>query len=193
MRHFYCEERLWQRLEWLSRRAGHSVDDLVNDALGRYLRARLRETRSAETQSARSPSPSPAPRQKSPIPRSASQPRSPAPQKPPPIPRPPEPRSPRPEPKPQSLTLIFNGQRIAIAGECFVIGRVAKLCNLVIKDGNIFRRYVAIICFNGAYYLKDVGSTNGIQHRGMRIDNKRIDEGDVFQICDYELSFSYHE
>jgi hypothetical protein len=25
----------------------------------------------------------------------------------------------------------------------------------------------------------------------MRIDNKRIDEGDVFHICEHELRFSY--
>ena len=25
----------------------------------------------------------------------------------------------------------------------------------------------------------------------MRIDNKRIDEGDVFHLCDYELRFTY--
>ena len=60
---------------------------------------------------------------------------------------------------------------------------MAKLCNLVIKDGNISRRHAAIIRSNGAYYFKDVGSTNGIQHRGMRIDNKRIDEGDVFHMA----------
>src|SRR3569623_1517087 len=39
--------------------------------------------------------------------------------------------------------------------------------------------------------LKDVGSTNGIDYKGMRIDNKRIDEGDVFHLCDYELRFTY--
>jgi pSer/pThr/pTyr-binding forkhead associated (FHA) protein len=44
---------------------------------------------------------------------------------------------------------------------------------------------------NGAYYIKDLGSTNGIDYNGVRIDNKRIEEGDVFTICDYELRFTY--
>ena len=39
--------------------------------------------------------------------------------------------------------------------------------------------------------IEDLGSTNGIEYNGMRIDNKRIEEGDVFHICDYELRFSY--
>jgi hypothetical protein len=25
----------------------------------------------------------------------------------------------------------------------------------------------------------------------MRIDNKRIDEGDIFHLCDYEIRFTY--
>ncbi len=44
---------------------------------------------------------------------------------------------------------------------------------------------------NGTFYIKDLGSTNGIDYKGMRIDNKRIDEGDVFHLCDYELRFTY--
>ena len=44
---------------------------------------------------------------------------------------------------------------------------------------------------NGAYYLKDLGSTNGVEFQGRRFDSKRIDEGDLFRICDYELRFTY--
>ena len=44
---------------------------------------------------------------------------------------------------------------------------------------------------NGAYYIKDLGSTNGIDFQGTRIDNKQIDEGDIYTICDYELRFTY--
>jgi hypothetical protein len=41
------------------------------------------------------------------------------------------------------------------------------------------------------YYIKDLGSTAGIVYRGMRIDNKRIDEGDVFHLGEYELRFTF--
>ena len=49
----------------------------------------------------------------------------------------------------------------------------------------------AVVRRNGTYFIKDLGSTNGIDFKGMRIDNKRIDEGDTFFICDYELKFTY--
>ena len=66
-----------------------------------------------------------------------------------------------------------------------------KSSDLPIKDGNISRKHAAVIRRNGTYFIKDLGSTNGIDFKGMRIDNKRIDEGDVFHLCDYELRFTY--
>ena len=70
-------------------------------------------------------------------------------------------------------------------------GAASKTSDLAIKDGNISRKHAAVIRRNGMFYIKDLGSTNGIDYKGMRIDNKRIDEGDVFHICDYELRFTY--
>lgn len=90
-----------------------------------------------------------------------------------------------------TLYLIFNGQRIPITKEQFIIGRGLKTSDLAIKDGNISRKHAAIIYHNGAYYIKDLGSVNGIEFAGKRIDSKRIDEADVFHICDYELRFTY--
>ena len=69
--------------------------------------------------------------------------------------------------------------------------RIASINDLPIKDGNISRKHAAVIRRNGTYFIKDLGSTNGIDYKGMRIDNKRIDEGDVFHLCDYELRFTY--
>jgi hypothetical protein len=89
------------------------------------------------------------------------------------------------------LFLMFNGQRYPVAKDQFIIGRGSKTSDLAIKDGNISRKHAAVIRRNGTFYIKDLGSTNGIDYKGMRIDNKRIDEGDVFHLCDYELRFTY--
>ena len=89
------------------------------------------------------------------------------------------------------LTLIFQGRKIPITSGQFIIGRGSKASDLAIKDANISRKHAAIIFHNGAYYLKDLGSTNGIEYKGQQVDSKRIDEGDVFSICGYELHFTY--
>src|SRR4030095_9796867 len=90
-----------------------------------------------------------------------------------------------------TLFLIYNGQRYPVTKDQFIIGRRRKASDLPIKDGNISRKHAAVIRRNGTFYIKDLGSTNGIDYKGMRIDNKRIDEGDVFHLCDYELRFTY--
>jgi hypothetical protein len=90
-----------------------------------------------------------------------------------------------------TLYLVFNSQKFPINKDQFIIGRGSKTSDLPIKDGNISRKHAAVIRRNGTFYIKDLGSTNGIDYKGMRIDNKRIDEGDVFHLCDYELRFTY--
>ncbi|MGD8859441.1 MAG: FHA domain-containing protein [Myxococcales bacterium] len=89
------------------------------------------------------------------------------------------------------LYIIFNGQKIPVTKDEFIIGRGSKSADLAIKDGNISRRHAAVVWHNGAHYLKDLGSTNGVEFQGRRFDSKRIEEGDLFRLCDYELQFTY--
>lgn len=101
-----------------------------------------------------------------------------------------------PPPPPEASTgaplfLVFDNQKYRIDKDQFIIGRGTKSSDLPIKDGNISRKHAAVIRRNGTFFIKDLGSTNGIDFNGMRIDNKRIDEGDVFHICEYELKFTY--
>ena len=117
---------------------------------------------------------------------------APAPTYPPPAaPAPPPPRVDAGMGGSPTLFLMFNGQRYPVTKDQFIIGRGSKTSDLAIKDGNISRKHAAVIRRNGTFYIKDLGSTNGIDYKGMRIDNKRIDEGDVFHLCDYELRFTY--
>ncbi len=91
-----------------------------------------------------------------------------------------------------TLFVIFNGQKFPVAKDEFIIGRGTKTADLPIKDGNISRRHAAVVYHGGAFYMKDLGSTNGVDFQGKKVGTKRIDEGDVFQICDYELRFTYY-
>ncbi len=108
---------------------------------------------------------------------------------PPPLPPAPPPAAPvaaRP-----TLFVIFNGQKMPVTTDEFVVGRSAKTADLAIKDGNISRRHAAVVYHGGAFYMKDLGSTNGVDFQGQKVGTKRIDEGDVFTICEYELRFTY--
>ena len=86
----------------------------------------------------------------------------------------------------------FNGERYTVTKDEFVIGRSSKTADLAIKDGNVSRRHAVIVFRGGRYYIQDLGSTNGVEFNGARIESKPIEEGDIVQICDYELKFSFH-
>ena len=91
----------------------------------------------------------------------------------------------------QTLFLLFNNNRYPIETDRFVIGRGSQNTDLTIRDGNISRQHCAIIHRNNNWYFKDLDSTNGVEYRGNRIESKRIEEGDVFYLCDYPLQFTY--
>ncbi len=101
------------------------------------------------------------------------------------------PSVPPPAPAKPPVYIIFNGQKYPVNKDEFVVGRSSKSADLAIKDGNISRRHAAVVYHGGVYYMKDLGSTNGIDFQGGKIDSRVIQEGDVFQICDYDLRFTY--
>jgi FHA domain len=89
------------------------------------------------------------------------------------------------------LFLVFGNQRYVIDKDQFIIGRGTKSSDLPIRDGNISRKHAVVVRRNGEYFIKDLGSTNGIEYKGERIEGKKIEEGDTFSICDYQLKFTY--
>jgi hypothetical protein len=89
------------------------------------------------------------------------------------------------------LMLVFQGRKVPIVQDQFIIGRGSKSSDLAIKDANISRKHAAVIFHNGAFYMKDLGSTNGVEYKGKPVDSKRIDEGDVFTICGHDIHFTY--
>jgi hypothetical protein len=91
------------------------------------------------------------------------------------------------------LFIVDGERRHPVTSDPFVIGRAAKTSDLAIRDGLVSRKHAAVIFRNGTYYIKDLGSTHGIEFKGMRIDNKRIDEGDMFRLGTHELRFTYRE
>lgn len=190
VREIRCRDRLWQTFEQMSEEQEKSVEELVNDAMTGYAQIAGYET----GVHAQTPAPTPVPlrgaRPQPFIPPAAAR-----------LGRATTTQATRavggPPPVPEGggdtalLYLVFDNQKYRIDKDQFIIGRGTKSSDLPIKDGNISRKHAAVIRRNGTFFIKDLGSTNGIDFNGMRIDNKRIDEGDVFHICEYELKFTY--
>ncbi len=87
------------------------------------------------------------------------------------------------------LVLYYRGQRHEVNKDRFIIGRGKQSSDLTIKDPNVSRQHAMIENLNGQYFMVDMGSTNGIEFNGQRLQRKPIASSDVFNICDHELKF----
>lgn len=203
-----CRDDIWKRVQALAKRKGVSTDEIVQAALIQLFTRKKGASSDANTPhpgppaSARSSGP-PAPSG------SAGRPTLPRPGGGPPpgpppsgrLPPPPSPRASAPPPAPvdaaaasegeRPLYLFFEGNWYTIDQEQFVIGRGSKFSDLPIKDANISRRHCAVVRRNGDYFIKDLGSTNGVEFAGQRVDDHRVEEGNVYYLCDHELRFSF--
>ncbi|MBI4954161.1 MAG: FHA domain-containing protein, partial [Myxococcales bacterium] len=96
-----------------------------------------------------------------------------------------------PPPAGGRLVLYYRGQRHEVNKDRFIIGRGKQSSDLTIKDPNVSRQHAMIECVNGQFFMVDMGSTNGIEFQGQRLQRKLVSGGDVFNICDHELRFAW--
>ncbi len=201
LRSFYCRDYLWELFEVMTRDLGCSMDYLINESMRHYARSRnysLAAPRpSVDGRAPAAPQGQLAAPTPTPMARTADLPPPPAQRRAPP-PLPPSRAGGEAEPSAVAndggrapLYLLFNGQRYRIDKDKFIIGRGSQQTDLTIRDGNISRKHCAVIFRGGSYFIKDLDSTNGIEYNGKRVEHKRVEEGDVFYLCDYELRFTY--
>jgi pSer/pThr/pTyr-binding forkhead associated (FHA) protein len=91
----------------------------------------------------------------------------------------------------QGLAIQYQGENFLINKDRFIIGRGKQTSDLTIKDPNVSRQHAMVEFLNGQYYIVDMGSTNGVEYKGQRVQRKAIHEGDTFRVCDHELRFFY--
>lgn len=189
LRSFYCEEDIWKAFEAKAKDGDTTIDAALNAALRAALEGKAVVTDGrtvaggikAIDGSAR-PQPPAAAAQPPAAPEASAPPAAPAAATPP--------AAPAPSAAP-TLFVSYDGKSYAIQKDRFVIGRGSQGTDLMIRDGNISRRHAAIVLHTGSYYIQDLGSTNGIEYRGSRIEGKKVEEGDIFSICSHELTFSF--
>ncbi len=108
------------------------------------------------------------------------------------MPAPPAPAANNAPPPPGALLYaLYEGQKYPVNKDEFYIGRSNKSCDLIVKDPNVSRQHARVVRHQGQYWMVDMGSTNGIEFQGQRVDRRPIGEGDVFRICDHDVVFTY--
>jgi hypothetical protein len=143
--------------------------------------------------------PAPAP-QPSPAPRPLAVPTPPPPIEPQPVdgggtrvypavePPPEPPVEPAPAAAQPSAVLIGAGRSVELDAKTIVLGR-AKDCTVVLDDPSVSRRHAEVRFEPDGHWVVDLGSTNGTEVNGRRVDRAKLDPGDVITIGQTELRF----
>jgi hypothetical protein len=90
-----------------------------------------------------------------------------------------------------ALAAYYEGRRVPIDKDRFIIGRGKQSTDLLLKDPNVSRQHAMVELSQGTHFIVDMGSTNGVEFRGQRISRKAIEEGDVYSVCGHEIRFSF--
>ena len=89
--------------------------------------------------------------------------------------------------QPRAL-LNVGGKRHQIPPDGAVLGR-SRDCEITIEDPNISRRHAEMRLENGSWSIVDLGSTNGIEVNGERVDSATLEPGDRIVLGRTELVF----
>ena len=93
--------------------------------------------------------------------------------------------------RPAFLFNKLTNERYPLNQSVSKIGRDQTNNISITNDHYVSRHHAWVLQMQGAYWVEDLGSTNGVEFQGRKIDSKRVEEGDVYQLCDYEVRFTY--
>jgi hypothetical protein len=85
-------------------------------------------------------------------------------------------------------SLRLGSTRHDLADDKFVIGR-SRECDITLDDPNVSRRHAEIRRENGAFWIVDLKSTNGVEVNGERVERARLNHSDTILIGKTELTF----
>ena len=90
--------------------------------------------------------------------------------------------------EPAVATLDANGTKHTIDKDSFVIGR-SRDCDIRLADPNVSRRHAEVRQEGAAYWILDLGSTNGLTVNGRRQQRAKLENDDRITVGSTELVF----
>ena len=98
------------------------------------------------------------------------------------------PDTPLPEPQREVVTLTVAGQTHEVTKTSVVLGR-SREADVRVSDVNVSRRHAELRQDGAGYWIVDLGSTNGLELNGKRVDRARVRDGDRITLGSTEVVF----
>jgi pSer/pThr/pTyr-binding forkhead associated (FHA) protein len=83
---------------------------------------------------------------------------------------------------------VGGGRRNVLSGSRVVIGR-SREADIVLQDPNVSRRHAELRREGPAWWLVDLGSTNGTELNGRRVQRSKLNDGDTITLGATDLVF----
>ncbi len=88
----------------------------------------------------------------------------------------------------ETVWLVVDGERHPISKRVTVLGR-AQDCDLQLSDPNVSRRHAEVRQEETAYWIVDLGSTNGMEVNGRRLRQAKLEDGDRVTLGSTDVVF----
>ncbi|HTQ37965.1 MAG TPA: FHA domain-containing protein [Pirellulales bacterium] len=88
------------------------------------------------------------------------------------------------------LIPVGGGDDITMNKPELLIGR-RESCDIVLRFPNVSAHHCQLNLMEGYWYVKDLGSRNGIKVNGVRCQEKRLDPGDKLSVAKHEYEIKY--
>jgi hypothetical protein len=98
------------------------------------------------------------------------------------------PDAPPPEPEREVVTLTVAGRKHEVTKASIVLGR-SREADVRVADVNVSRRHAELRQEGAEYWIVDLGSTNGLELNGKRVDRARVRDGDRITLGSTEVVF----
>jgi hypothetical protein len=98
------------------------------------------------------------------------------------------PDEPPPEPQREVVSLTIAGRKHEVTKASTVLGR-SREADVRVSDVNVSRRHAELRQEGTAYWIVDLGSTNGLEVNGKQVERQRLRDGDRITLGATEVVF----
>jgi len=88
----------------------------------------------------------------------------------------------------QLYVITESGTLDRVVKERFIIGR-GKHCDFVIPSGKVSREHAVVVKEDSAWFIEDLGSSNGTWFNKQRVKRRQVEDGDEYYICNEKIKF----
>lgn len=89
------------------------------------------------------------------------------------------------------LVPVGGGDAIPLVRDTMTIGR-RESCDICLKFQNVSSVHAELALKNGVWFLRDMGSTNGVKVNGERTQRRPLRPGDEVGIAGHRYTIQYH-